>query len=231
MTPPAELSAAPRGARPSGLVIAVVLSCALLVGLGAGVLLRGSGAHTNPAAASAPFARGGLYGQATWAAGARPAPPITTLVDQSGRPFSLASLRGHTVAIAFFDSYCNQSCPLEGRALASAERALARAQRPVLVAVSVNPRDTPASTRSAIRRWGLAGVGPWHWLRGTHRQLAAVWKAYHIFVAPPVDGDITHTEAVYLVDRSGDERSAYLYPFATRFVAHDLTTLAAGGRS
>jgi cytochrome oxidase Cu insertion factor (SCO1/SenC/PrrC family) len=52
-----------------------------------------------------------------------------------------------------------------------------------------------------------------------------VWRAYHIFVAP-TSGDIVHTEALYLIDRHGDERSAYLYPFAPPLVAHDLATLA-----
>ncbi len=66
--------------------------------------------------------RHGLYGDATWAAGSVPAPAIDTLRDQSGSRFALSSLHGHTVAIAFFDSYCHQECPLEGRQLAAAER-------------------------------------------------------------------------------------------------------------
>jgi cytochrome oxidase Cu insertion factor (SCO1/SenC/PrrC family) len=167
-----------------------------------------------------------LHGQATWAAGVKPAPAISALRDQSGLVFSLASLRGRTVAMAFFDSHCNQACPLEGRAIAASERALPRSQRPVLVVVSVNPQDTAASTRAAVRKWGLAGVAPWHWLRGTHAELARVWRDYHIFVAPPRDGDISHTEALYLIDRGGDERSGYLYPFVPRFVTLDLRTLA-----
>jgi cytochrome oxidase Cu insertion factor (SCO1/SenC/PrrC family) len=125
----------------------------------------------------------------------------------------------------FFDSHCRQECPLAGRALAAAERSLPRAQRPVLVVVSVNPLDTPASTRAAIRNWGLAGVAPWHWLRGTHAQLAPVWAAYHIFVKP-MKGDISHTEALYLIDRRGGERSGYLYPYLPGLVADDLRTLA-----
>ena len=96
----------------------------------------------------------------------------------------------------------------------------------MLVIVSVNPRDTATSTRAAVRKWGLAGVAPWHWLRGTHAGLATVWRDYHIFVAPPRDGDIAHTEALYLIDRRGDERSGYLYPFVPRFVTLDLRTLA-----
>jgi protein SCO1/2 len=172
--------------------------------------------------------RYGLDGEATWAAGARAAPAINRLRDQSGRPFSLASLRGKTVAVVFWDSHCHQECPLEGRELAGIERSMAPAQRPVLVAVSVNPKDTPASAEAAARSWGLAGLAPWHWVMGTRAQLAPIWRAYHIYVAPhPVNGDIAHTEAVYLLDRRGYERSAYLYPFGSRFLTHDLRYLAA----
>ena len=184
----------------------------------------GSRATTGLIAAKRPAT--GLHGQATWAAGVRPAPAISALRDQSGRVFSLGSLHGRTIAMAFFDSHCNQACPLEGRAIAASERSLPRSQRPVLVVVSVNPRDTPASTRAAVRKWGLAGVAPWRWLRGSRAELARVWRDYHIFVAPPRDGDISHTEALYLIDRRGDERSGYLYPFAARFVTLDLRTLA-----
>jgi cytochrome oxidase Cu insertion factor (SCO1/SenC/PrrC family) len=171
-----------------------------------------------------------LHGEATWAAGARPAPTITTLRDQTGRRFSLAALRGRTVAIEFWDSHCTQECPLAGRGLAAAERSLPQAQRPVLVVVSVNPRDTPACSRAAIRRWNLQGAGPWHWLRGTHAQLASVWKAYRIAVVPGPT-DIAHTEALYLLDRHGDERSGYLYPYLPAFVAHDMRRLASAPKT
>jgi cytochrome oxidase Cu insertion factor (SCO1/SenC/PrrC family) len=169
-----------------------------------------------------------MFGPASWAPGVRPAPPITGLSDQDSRPFSLAALRGHTVAVVFFDSHCHQECPLEGHALAAAERQLPASQRPVLVAVSVNPQDTRASVASAVRAWGLAGLAPWYWLMGARRQLRPAWRAYHIYVGPKVHGDIAHTEAVYLIDKRGYERSAYLYPFMPGFVRHDLRQLAAG---
>ena len=129
--------------------------------------------------------------------------------------------------MTFFDSHCTQECPLEGRALAAAERSLPAAERPVLVAVSVNPaQDTPASDAAAAKAWGLSAVAPWHWLMGTPAELRRVWNEYHIYVGKSVGGDIPHTEALYLIDTHGDERSGYLYPFATRFVTHDLTALA-----
>jgi cytochrome oxidase Cu insertion factor (SCO1/SenC/PrrC family) len=204
--------------------IALGLCGAVAAGVGVGAVLhRSQGGHgVAPAARPAT----GLHGQATWAAGVKPAPAISALRDQSGQVFSLGSLRGRTVAMAFFDSYCKQACPLEGRAIAASERSVPRSQRPVLVVVSVNPADTAATTRAAVHKWGLAGIAPWHWLRGSHAELARVWRDYHIFVAPPRDGDISHTEALYLIDRHGDERSGYLYPFVPRFVTLDLRTLA-----
>lgn len=212
------------GKRVGAAQIAVVLVGASLVGLGVGIGAHFLLAKHSPSSATAP-ASTGLRGEATWPVGVRPAPAISTLRDQGDDTFSLASLRGRTVAMEFFDSRCKQECPLAGRALAAAERSLPRAQRPVLVVVSVNPLDTPASTRAAVRAWGLAGLAPWHWLRGTHAQLAPVWRAYNIFVAPE-KGDISHTEALYLIDRHGDERSGYLYPYLPSFVTHDLRTLA-----
>jgi cytochrome oxidase Cu insertion factor (SCO1/SenC/PrrC family) len=210
--------------RVAGVLIGAACLAATLVGVGAGVAIHRLDAKSPGSAPTGPAAAQ-LHGQATWAAGARPAPPISSLVDQSGHRLALSSLRGRTVAMEFFDSHCRQECPLAGRALAAAERSLPRAQRPVLVVVSVNPLDTPASTRAAVRSWGLAGVAPWHWLRGTHAQLAPVWAAYHIFVKP-MAGDISHTEALYLIDGHGDERSGYLYPYLPTSVADDLRTLA-----
>jgi cytochrome oxidase Cu insertion factor (SCO1/SenC/PrrC family) len=209
-----------------------------MVAFGLGVIVLavgvGLGVHrltANSAATSASrivSERHGMFGPASWAPGVRPAPPIGGLSDQHGQPLSLATLHGRTVAMVFFDSHCHAECPLEGRALASAERALPRSERPVLVAVSVNPLDTRSSVAAAVRAWGLAGLAPWYWMMGSHRQLRPVWRAYHIYVGPKVNGDIAHTEAVYLIDRRGYERSAYLYPFAPRFVTHDLRRLAAG---
>ncbi|HEX3618373.1 MAG TPA: SCO family protein [Solirubrobacteraceae bacterium] len=204
---------------------AALLALVIGGGVGVGVYLL-----TRPAAApltaKTVLMRNGLYGDATWAAGSVRAPAISTLRDQSGGRFALSSLHGHTVAIVFFDSYCRQECPLEGRQLAAAERRLPVAQRPQLVVVSVNPKDTAASVAKAIREWGLAGVAPWHWLMGSHAQLGRIWAEYGIQVSPPVDGDINHTEALYLVDRKGYERAGYLWPFASRFATYDMRALA-----
>jgi cytochrome oxidase Cu insertion factor (SCO1/SenC/PrrC family) len=209
---------------PAWIALSLLVAVILGLGVGFGVHRLTAGTAATPANVTTRF---GMHGEAAWAEGTRPAPVINTLRDQTGHVFSLAALRGRSVAIVFFDSHCQQECPLEGRQLAAAEQSLPPARRPVLVAVSVNPLDTPASAASAAKAWGLASVAPWHWLMGTRKQLAPVWAAYHIYVSPrPVSGDIEHTEAVYLVDRRGYLRSGYMYPFLSAYVTSDLQTIA-----
>jgi cytochrome oxidase Cu insertion factor (SCO1/SenC/PrrC family) len=217
-------------ARRRGLTVreaALVLVCTIAVGTAGGVIVH---ELRRPAAAPAPDAvvraARGFHGQGVWAAGVRPAPPFT-LRDQHGTPVSLRSLRGRPVLLAFLDSQCRTLCPVAGRELGSIMRRLPARLRPALLVVSVDPRgDTRTGIAHALAKWRL--TGPWtvHWLNAaTRSQLAAVWKAYHVDVRP-TPTDIVHTVALYLIDRHGDERTAYLYPFLQGFVQRDLVRLA-----
>lgn len=167
-----------------------------------------------------------LHGQAVWPARSRPAPAFA-LRDQNGSLVSLRRLRGKTVLLAFLDSQCHSSCPIVGRQLGSVMRRLAPASRPVIVVVSVDPSgDTPHGIRHALAKWQLGGPWPVHWVNASRRaQLASVWKEYGVVVQPTTN-DIVHSLALYLIDRRGDERTAYLFPFLQSFVQHDLTRLA-----
>ena len=193
----------------------VSVAAAAVAGVAIGVALHGRLAGS---AAAAPT----LHGQATWPAGRRAAPAFA-LRDQHGSHVTLASLRGRTVALAFFDSLCRQACPIEGQMLASAIRQVVPAARPRLVVVSVDPAgDTPRSIAHALRKWRLpAGT---IWLMGTQKQLKPVWDAYQIAVLP-VRGDIAHSTAVYLLDKRGYERAGFLMPFVPGLVADDFRVL------
>jgi cytochrome oxidase Cu insertion factor (SCO1/SenC/PrrC family) len=200
-----------------------VLLIAVVVGAGGGAVLRvlyGSGtAAARPVLPT-------LHGQAVWAAGARRAPNFV-LRDQSGKAVSLASLRGRPAVLTFLDSQCRSSCPIEGRQLGSILRRLPAAQRPALVIVSVDQSgDTRAGIRRALAKWNLNGPWPVHWLNArTHAQLASVWRSYGVRVVPTTN-DIVHSLALYLIDRRGYERTAYLFPFLPAFVQRDLGWLA-----
>jgi cytochrome oxidase Cu insertion factor (SCO1/SenC/PrrC family) len=186
--------------------------------LGVVVHLAGSSAQAGPALPD-------LHGQATWPPGERRPPPFV-LRDQDGALVSLAELRGRPTLLTFFDSRCDEQCPLAGRQLATILRRMTAAERPTLLVVSVNPAgDTPASIRRAMGEWRLAGPWRWHWLRGTQSQLERVWEDYGVTVEPTTH-DVGHGLVLYLIDRDGFQRTGYLFPFLPNFVALDLRTLA-----
>lgn len=159
-----------------------------------------------------------------WAPGERPAPPIALRDTVRETATSLAAERGHDVFLAFLDSHCEEVCPIEGRQLAQISRALALDQRPVILAVSVNPADTAGSVRTAASEWGWKGLD-WHWVTGGEKDLAQVWRSYGIAVH---NGEMdSHTPAVYLIDPSGDIRAAYLAPIPVAAAVADVEALAA----
>lgn len=202
--------------RTAAAAVAIAALAGVLLGIGAHQLTSGSSGHSHPDAQ--------VHGQAVWPAGLRRAPDFS-LPDQSGRLFSLASLRGRPVVLTFMDSHCHQECPLEGRALAAGLRMVPRAELPVVVVVSVNPwADTPASGRRAIERFGL-GAFQSRWLLGSRTRLESVWHRYGIEVRRG-SADIEHTDALYLIDARGFERAGLVYPFLPTWISDDLRTLA-----
>ena len=166
---------------------------------------------------------GKLRADATWNAGARPAPAVR-LRDQTGRMVTLTAPQGRTVLVAFLDSRCRTICPIEGHQLARVEELIPAAQRPQLVIVSIDPAgDTPAS---AARFAHVHHLTPgWRWLFGTESQLRPVWKAFGVDVRF-TETDVIHNSVIYLIDRAGDVRAGYLMPLSPRVVAADAKTLA-----
>jgi protein SCO1 len=94
-------------------------------------------------------------------------------------------------------------CPLIGAELRETLAQLdADARRVGVVAVSVDPRgDTPATVRSWLRR--EREPAQFHYLIGSERMLAPVWRAW--YAAPQIAGDpeSAHTAIVWLVDAHG----------------------------
>lgn len=205
------------------LLLAVMVAAAAGSAIGIGLGLARS--PSAPAAGAHVPARLAYHAQAQWGRGSQRAPGFT-LRDLENRPISLRSERSRTVLLTFFDSHCRKECPLEGRALGQVQSALSGSGVPVtLVVVAVNPRgDTKRSVAAFMRRtrWTL----PWRWLSGQPAQLRRVWHAYGVEVVP-LQGDIGHSVALYVIDSRGFERTLYLFPFAARDVARDIRHVAA----
>jgi cytochrome oxidase Cu insertion factor (SCO1/SenC/PrrC family) len=200
------------------LVLAAVAAALLLVGR----------PHSTAAANATPVSDAPA---ATWQAGKRRA-PVFDLEDAAGRPISLASFRGRPVIITFIDPLCRDYCPTEAQHLNDVVGAFPDAQKPAVIAVSVNVAGNQRATlREDERKWSL--VPQWRWAVGDEESLARVWRAYGIEVlvsTRKVAGvkvrRVVHTEAAYLVDRRGYERAIFVWPYSAKGVISTLRSLS-----
>ncbi len=147
---PAPAPQAPRPSRPAWAIPGIVLlmCLALATPIVALLALRHS-TGTSVAAdtqVATPF---------TWPADKRPAPNFT-LTDQRGKRVKLAAYRGRPVILTFVDPLCRNLCPLAAHVLNQVDANMPRAQRPAIIAVSVDIY-ADSSRRSAP---GLPKVEP-----------------------------------------------------------------------
>ncbi len=167
----------------------------------------------------------------TWPAGKALAPGFT-LRGESGKPISLEQFRGRPVILTFIDPLCRNLCPFEAKVLGQIARRMPAAQRPAIVAVSVNQwADARSNLLLDKTKWSLPSS--WHWAVGSPQALARVWKDYAIGVSAATKTiagvtvhRITHTEASYVLDLKGYKRALYLYPFKAADVERTLRSLA-----
>ncbi len=154
--------------------------------------------------------------------------PALRLRDYSGRPVSLAALRGRAVLVTFVYTHCPDVCPLIVSGLAAAQRGLGReASRVRILAVTVDPRhDTPAAVRGFLRARGA--LGRMDYLVGSDGQLLGIWRAWHVAVnIGRRRVSAGHSSLVYGITASG--RVAVIYPsnFIPQEIIHDVPLLAA----
>ncbi len=150
--------------------------------------------------------------------------PDFHLTDQYGKPVSLSQFRGKVVVLTFLYTHCPDACPLTAEKLHSTQIQLGGdASKVVMLAVSIDPvGDTPATALSFSQQHKLSDN--WHYLLGTHEELAPIWNAYS---APPipVSGKIKHGSALYVIDDEGHERIFFDSDFTSTQLTHDLNVL------
>jgi cytochrome oxidase Cu insertion factor (SCO1/SenC/PrrC family) len=133
------------------------------------------------------------------------------LVDQNGRPVSLASLRGKTVAITFLDPVCVSTCPIIGSEFRQADLMLGSLRKRVeMVAIVANPLYRARSYVVAYDRAdGMGKLGNWLYLTGSLRALATAWSTFGVQVEYESGGAmIGHSEIAYVLDKKGYVREA-----------------------
>lgn len=165
-----------------GLAGALVLIAGVLIGIGFRDAGQGPG---NPLAG----AIGGKF----------------SLVDQNGKPFTDADLKGKWQLVFFGYTHCPDVCPTALNDLSLALDQLGAKKSQVgIVFISVDPeRDTPDVLKSYVESFG----GPIVALTGTPDEVKQAAQDYKVYYAkhPRADGgyDMDHSALIYVMDPQG----------------------------
>jgi cytochrome oxidase Cu insertion factor (SCO1/SenC/PrrC family) len=127
------------------------------------------------------------------------------LIDQRGRSFTLASLRGEPLVITFIAAHCTDACPLINAQFADAARRIERAHiNARLLTVTLDPEhDTPRTMATIARRFE---ANPRYWLLvgGSLRDVHAIMNVFGVVSEQGERGyRDEHTTFVYVLNRSG----------------------------
>lgn len=142
------------------------------------------------------------------------APPFT-LRTQNGHKWRLTKHKGQVVVLAFYDSTCNDICPVVGNELRLASHELgAYGTKVNLVIVNTDPDATTISSASpALRVPGLSDDPSVTLLSGSVDTLNRVWTAYGVRVAVGAKkSEVSHNNALYFIGTNGNI-VAYAVPF------------------
>jgi protein SCO1/2 len=127
------------------------------------------------------------------------------LVDQNGKPFTDADLKGKWNLVFFGYTHCPDVCPTTLNELALALDRLGKQRDKVgIVFITVDPeRDTPETLKSYIASFDAPVTA----LTGTAEQVATAEKAYRVYSAkhPTQNGDydMDHSAVIYVMDPQG----------------------------
>ena len=157
--------------------------------------------------------------------GSIPAPDFQ-LKDQLGNSITLAQFKGKPVVLTFLYTHCPDVCPLTAEKLHATMQSLGQnAQQVAVLAVSMDPKgDTAAAAQnfSNVHKMG----DYWHFLLGAHDELAPVWASYSVDAqAATSSGTVSHSSAIYVIDKQGRERVLLDNDFSSNQLAADLKIL------
>ncbi len=142
--------------------------------------------------------------------GSTPAPDFQ-LTDQFGKTIALSQFKGKPIILTFLYTQCPDQCPLTAEKIHAVMLSLgSQAQNVAVLAVSTDPQhDTIAAAITFSKAHRMLDY--WHYLVGTHSQLSPIWSSYAVYAAPiptpnATIGSVSHTTAIFIIDKQGRER-------------------------
>ena len=181
----------------SGRILATAVTVSVVAGLGA------AGTRVLSAEVPEPALLGAEDVPDTYPRLDRSFPAMEGLVDQQGRPFSLASLEGRGALVTFAFAHCETICPLVVRSSLAAREELSAEMDLALVALTLDPwRDTPSRLSAMAEQWAVAEND--FVLSGPVPAVEAALDAWNVArVRDEQTGDVTHPALVFIVEANG----------------------------
>ena len=148
--------------------------------------------------------------------GSAVAPPIS-LRTQNHHQWRLASHKGQVVVLTFYNSICNDICPVVGAEIRLASQEVTSGKKVEFVIVNTDPNATKISPQSqALTVPGLSGNSSVTLLSGSVDTLNRVWSAYGVRITVGAKAkEVSHNNVLYFIGPNGNLLS-YASPFGTQ---------------
>ncbi len=137
--------------------------------------------------------------------------PDFTLINQDGKDFRFASLRGKVVLVTFVYTTCPDLCPLLTAKFAQIQQKLKGEKKSgyFLLSITTDPdTDKPSVLRAYGTRYG-ADLNSWAFVTGDKKKLSKVWNGFGLKVKKLSNGQVQHIGLTVLIDREGRRRVNY----------------------
>jgi cytochrome oxidase Cu insertion factor (SCO1/SenC/PrrC family) len=170
--------------------------------------------------------------------------PGFSLETPEAERMSLSALHGKVVILTFFDSACNDICPVLATEIRLAVSDLGtHASGVEILTINTDPLATaPSSAAAAMGAVESKSVPEWRFLTGTLQQLDAVWKAYGVTIdVQTATRRVSHNDVLYFIDQNGrmrfratpfaDESAAGTFSLSRKIESNFASGLASTARS
>ncbi len=132
-------------------------------------------------------------------------PGAPHLIDQTGRTFTLQSLRGRPLIVTFISAHCTDACPLVNAQFSNAAAEIARKGLSTrLLTVTLDPEHDPPSLMASLAK--RFGADPKYWLLASGRRddVDAILSAYGVIARLGKSGyREAHSTFVYVFGSTG----------------------------
>ena len=149
--------------------------------------------------------------------------PKFALVDQDGRPFTDAALRGHATIVSFIFTRCDTACPITSMKMAKIQDKIAGDDGVQLLSISVDPTyDTPERLAAYAAKY-RADAAKWRFVTGGKDAVLALVEGGFMANMQP-DGtiqkngaaSIAHRAEFFLIDGELHLRGIYAHDDVSR---------------